>query len=164
MRIAVILAGAVGLAGCATTEVGLPRGYSGPTSFVDDSARMENQGKGAFFVLAAIDGREIQNSLQASRAASHGRGFSLSPTVVGRDVPAVKFKAKLIGTHQTAAPIHEMAARMAGSFFAVEGLVDFAPVPDVIYTVNGELNAERSCVWIEEYKTKLVVTEKVCGK
>jgi hypothetical protein len=76
----------------------------------------------------------------------------------------VPTKVKLVGTHQTAAPIHEMASRMAGSFFSVEGVVDFKPVEGRKYIVTGELKKDRSCVWIQEDGVSQPTTEKACTK
>ena len=71
---------------------------------------------------------------------------------------------KLIGTHQTAAPIHEIASRMAGTFFSVEGVVDFNPVEGRGYEITGDLKKDKSCVWIADVESKQPVTEQVCTK
>lgn len=71
-------------------------------------------------------------------------------------------RVKLVGTHKTAAPIHEIAGRLAGTFFSVEGIVEFKPVEDNRYIVTGELTKERSCVWIAEETTKAPSSDRIC--
>lgn len=152
------------LSGCATVAPSVPETYKGPVVSLADTGFQESGGKGVFFAAMALDGRSIENSIRASRMASNGRGFSLNSQYTTRNVPLGPVKVSLTGTHQTAAPIHEMAARMAGTFFSVDGVVDFKPVEGKSYIVTGELKKEQSCVWIEEAETKQLSTEKVCTK
>ncbi|WAC73742.1 hypothetical protein OU995_03080 [Roseateles sp. SL47] len=114
--------------------------------------------------MTEIDGRSIENSLHETRVASSGKGLALTSRFTTRNVPATALKVKLIGTHQTAAPIQEMVGRAAGTFFSVDGIVDFKPVEGKNYIVTGELKKERSCVWIQEDGTGQPATEKVCSK
>lgn len=152
------------LAGCATVAPSVPEGYKGAVVRLEDTGYPDGSSKAAFFVALSIDGIDINNSLRQTRMASSGQGFYLSPRYIVRDVPVRPMKVKLTGTHQTGAPIHEIAARMAGTFFSVEGTVDFKPVEGKYYSVNGELKKEQSCVWIEEAASKELSTEKVCTK
>jgi hypothetical protein len=73
-------------------------------------------------------------------------------------------KLTLVGTHSTAAPIHEIASRAAGTFFSVEGVVSLNPEEGKRYEVKGVLAKEQSCVWIEEFGTNKVISDKVCTK
>ena len=116
------------------------------------------------FVALEIDGQTIQNSLRATRNASYGKGFALTTLYTTREVPARSMKLKLSGTHVTAAPIHEIASRAAGTFFSIEGEVTFSPESGRTYFVTGELTKERSCVWIEDRSTNKLVVEKICTK
>ena len=59
-------------------------------------------------------------------------------------------KVTLRGSHATGAPIHAMASQLAGTFFDVEGTVDFTPTPNTVYVVKGKLAQQQSSVWIEE--------------
>lgn len=152
------------LAGCATVSKPVPDNYSGPTVHLADSGRQEGTSKGQFFAALEIDGNPIENSLRQTRTASYGRGPVLSSRYTAREVPARPMKVKLTGTHQTAAPIHEMASRVAGTFFSVEGVVDFTPREGMRYFVTGELRKETSCVWIAESDSKQPASEKVCTK
>ena len=118
-----------------------------------DGGFAEDGTKAQLFVVQEVDGRTIDSSIFATRRASEGRGFSLLPRLIVRSVPVKPMKLKLIGTHQTAAPIHELASRAAGTFFSVEGVVDFTPLEGRKYLVNGELNKGGSSVWIEDEST-----------
>lgn len=158
MKKAVTLFLALALAGCVATEGPLPQDYKGPTALLSDSGFREGGSKAQFFVAYEIDGRAIHNSIFASRSASHGQGFALTTRTVTRPVAPGPQKVKLVGTHQTAAPIHEIASRAAGTFLSIEGVVDFAPVEGGIYTVRGELRKEGSSIWIEDDRTRQPVT------
>ncbi len=70
-------------------------------------------------------------------------------------------KVKLRGSHATAAPIHAIFSQASGSFYSVEGVTDFTPVPGGNYVVKGELNKDGSSVWIEDVGTHRPVTQKV---
>jgi hypothetical protein len=160
MRLLMSVALVVLVAGCASPPT-VPADYSGPLATVFDSGEAEDRSKAQMFVLAEIDGNRVDNSIVASRRASSGQGFALTTAYLQRSVPARPMKVKLLGTHTTAAPIHEMASRMAGTFFSVEGVVDFSPKPDGRYVVKGELKKTGSAVWIEDSVTNQPVTERV---
>ena len=162
MKTTLIFSALLFLGGCATGSNPVPDGYGGPVVQLADTGRQEDGSKGQFFVASEINGKEIQNSIRETRTASYGRGFSLSSRYTTRDVPVATMKVKLLGTHQTAAPIHEIASRAAGTFFSVEGVVEFTPVQGHRYEVAGELHKQRSCVWIADSGTAEPATEKVC--
>jgi WD40 repeat protein len=61
-------------------------------------------------------------------------------------------------------PIHEFASRTAGTFFEVEGVVEFNPAPNGKYKVSGSLSKITSAVWIEDLETHEIVTEKVLNR
>lgn len=148
------------LSGCATYKP-IPEGYSGPTATIADSYIREDSSKGQLFVLAAYDGHQIDNGISATRRATEGQGFHLSVQDALRRVPAKPFKAKLVATHVTGAPIHELYSRARGTFFSVEGEIEFTPAPDGDYIVRGELKEDGSSVWIEDARTKQPVTAKI---
>jgi hypothetical protein len=159
-----VAAFAFALTGCATVSEPVPPDYTGPVVSLSDTGAPEGGSKAQFFALLEVDGSDVMNSLRETRMASQGQGFSLTSVYTTRNVPVRPMKAKLIGTHQTAAPIHEVASRMAGTFFSVDGIVDFKPVEGKRYEVTGELKKERSCVWIADAETKAEATERVCTK
>ncbi|MEO7886765.1 MAG: hypothetical protein ABI893_07295 [Polaromonas sp.] len=153
----------VALSGCASYKP-VPEGYTGPVATVSDSGFAEDSRKAQLFVIDGVDGNRIANSFGASAGASYGRGFALTTSIVERQVPAKPMKVALRASHTTAAPIHAIASQMAGTFFSVEGVVDFTPQPNGKYVVKGELKKESSSVWIEDAETQLPVTEKVVKK
>ena len=155
---------AIALVGCATVSEPVPKDYKGPVVQLADTGASEGGSKGRFFAALEIDGNGVMNSLRETRSASYGQGFLLTAKFTTRNVPVRPMKVRLIGTHQTAAPIHEIASRMAGTFFSVDGVVDFKPVEGKRYEVTGELKKERSCVWIADAETKAEATEQVCAK
>jgi hypothetical protein len=73
-------------------------------------------------------------------------------------------KVRIKSSHTTGAPIHAIFSQVAGSFYSVEGVVDFSPAPGGRYAVKGELRKEGSSVWIEDANTDQRVTEKISGK
>lgn len=138
-----------------------PEDYYGSMTTMNGSGVVESGSNGHSYVLAAIDGNAIKTSLDATRDKSHNKGFSLTVVVVGRRVQAKPMKVKLVATHTTAAPIHEFASRVAGTFFSVEGEMEFTPFADGIYVVRGDLKKEGSSVWIEDTQTHERVAEVV---
>lgn len=151
------------LSGCASYKP-VPEGYTGPVATVSDSGFAEDGSKAQLFVLSEVDGNRIDTSIGASAGASHGRGFALTTSIIERQVPAKPMKVALRATHTTAAPIHAIASQMAGTFFSVDGVVDFSPQPNGKYVVKGELKKDASSVWIEDANTQQPVTEKIVKK
>lgn len=152
------------LAGCASFQNPIPEGYQGPVVLLADTGKQEDGGKGQFFAAVEIDGRPIENALSDTLAATQGMGFALMSQYTKREVPVIPMKVKLIGTHQTAAPIQEIASRVAGTFFRVEGVVDFLPQEGKRYMVTGQLKKDQSCVWIQENGAQAPATAQVCTK
>jgi len=150
-------------AGCATYQP-VPAGYAGPTATLADSAKSEDSTKAQMFVVLEIDENRIQNSIGATAQANYGRGFSLGTKVIERAVPIRPMKLKLRATHVTGAPIHQLFSQAAGTFFSVEGIVDFVPVSGKRYVVAGELKREGSSVWVADAETSQPVTESVLEK
>lgn len=95
------------VSGCALQKP-IPDGYTGPVATIIDSGFTESSSKAQLFVLSEIDDNRIEDSLIATRRASHGQGFFLTTRIVRRQVPARQMKVKLVATHTTAAPIHAM--------------------------------------------------------
>lgn len=161
MKSLIALASALVLSACATSYDPIPKDYAGPVAKLTDSGRYQGNTTAKLFVLSAIDGNGVDNSLGATRGASFNQGFMITMKVSSRQIPVRPMKVTLIGTHQTAAPIHELFKRATGSFLSVEGTVDFSPKANGHYVVKGELTPESSSVWIEDEETKEVVTEKI---
>jgi hypothetical protein len=140
------------LASCATYQP-VPKDYTGPTASVRDTGFSEDGTKAQMFALVEVDGNRIMNAFWASANASQGRGASLSTVFPERQVQARAMKVKLQGSHATGAPIHAMASQLAGTFFSVEGVVDFTPKANGRYAVKGELKKGKASVWIEDAET-----------
>lgn len=149
IRFLALFAAAAVATGCATYQP-VANDYSGPTATIHDSGFSEDGTKAQMFAVVAIDGNRVANAFSASAAASHGRGASLTTVYPERLVPAAPMKLTLRGSHATGAPIHAMASQLAGTFFDVEGTVDFTPTPNTVYVVKGKLAKQQSSVWIEE--------------
>lgn len=151
---------AVGLGACATYEP-VPKDYTGATSIVSDSGFSEDGTKAQMFALMEIDGNRIGNAFSASASASYGRGASLTAVYPQRTVPSRPMKLRIRASHATGMPIHAIASQMAGTFFSVEGTVDFSPEAGRKYVVRGELKKEMSSVWLEDAETGTRVTAVV---
>lgn len=157
------LIAATSLTGCASYKP-IPDNYAGPIATVSDSGMAEDGSKAQIFALTDIDGHGISDSFYATRRASHGQGATIRLKLTERQIPAQAMKVKLRGSHATGAPIHEIASRAMGTFFEVEGEVDFAPQADKRYRVVGTLSKADSAVWIEDEATHQPVTAKVVAQ
>jgi hypothetical protein len=160
IRRAVVFIGVLAVTACAITTP-VPPGHSGPTAYLRDSNVYEDGSKTQLFVVVAIDGEAIKNSVGATAGASSGQGFRVTPTVVGRSIPVRPMKVTIRGTHATGAPIQAFFGMATGSYLSIEGVVEFQPEADGLYVVKGELRKEGSSVWIEDLKTNTVVTPKI---
>jgi hypothetical protein len=157
---ALLFAATLALTGCATFEP-VPQEYTGPTATLRDTGFSEDGTKAQLFAAAEIDGNRIMNAFWASANASQGRGASLTTVLPERKVKAAPMKVTLKASHATGAPIAAMASQLAGTFFSVEGVVDFTPKADGKYVVKGELKKDKSSVWIEDIETGKPVTQVV---
>ena len=155
--IAALISVSICASGCATF-LPVPKDYTGPTAVLADSGLAEDGSKAQLFAAVEIDGNGIRNAFRASAEASQGRGNSLTPIFSDRHVKASPMRVTLRCSHATGAPIAAIASQMAGTFFSVEGVVDFNPVPNGVYVVKGELKKERSSCWIEDNATGKPVT------
>lgn len=149
------------LLGCATTESPAPQGDTGPTARIGEHAFKEDNTKAQIFYIASIDGKPVISTIHATRMASGGMGFSVAIRYVEHTVPARPLRLKLVGTHFTGAPIHEIASRAAGTFHHVEGEIHFTPEPGGYYYVTGKLQKEGSSVWLADANTERRVSEVV---
>ncbi|MGC4060725.1 MAG: hypothetical protein QM749_07720 [Aquabacterium sp.] len=153
----------VTLAGCATYKP-IPENYAGPIATVIDSGKYEDSTKAQIFAITEIDGHSIRDSFSTSHQASYGQGATLRLELTERQVPARVMKVKIRGSHATGAPIQELASKAIGTFFEVEGVVEFNPQADKRYIVVGVLSKQDSAVWIEDEATHQPVTPKVTNQ
>lgn len=159
----VLAATLASLTGCASYQP-IPQNYSGPIATVTDSGSLEDGTKAQIFALTEIDGHSIRDSFMTTRQASYGMGAAIRLEITERQIPARAMKVKLRGSHATGAPIHEIASRTMGTFFDVDGVVEFTPQADKRYRVTGTLSKTDSVVWIEDEATHQPVTEKVTSR
>jgi hypothetical protein len=145
------------LTGCATYNP-VPPDYKGPTAVIRDTGFKENSTKAQLFAVTAVDGNRIGNAFGSTAAASYGAGAFITAVYPERKVPIRQMKLTLLGSHATGAPINELASKMAGTFFSVEGTVDFLPEANHVYLVKGDLKKEKSSVWVEDMVTGKPVT------
>jgi hypothetical protein len=151
------------LTACATYKP-VPEGYSGPVATIMDTGRTEDGTKARIFYVASIDGKAIENARSVSRTSSYGTGMALHMRTTERKVPIQQMRLKLVGTHVVAAPIHELASRAIGTFFEVEGEIDFTPEAGATYLIKGDLQKKGSSVWIEQVGKDGPVAPKIIGK
>lgn len=119
---------------------------------LDDSADGGGPGGGTFFVLTAIDGRNVDdNALTVSRRASAGRGAWMVVRPHGRALPAGKVRLKLMATQTHAAPVQQIfTALFRGGAPEASGEVEVELAPGGRYRVTGALDSLRREVWIED--------------
>jgi len=130
----------------------------GPSATVVDTATGGGPSGGNFFVLTEYDGKRVPDALGSSRSASFGMGANLRIVSVERQVPAGKVKLKLLARRGYAAPVQEI---FASSPTPAEGFVEIELQAGRRYRVNGELDALRSEVWLEEADSGRVVSAKI---
>jgi hypothetical protein len=150
-----VVCSALSLAACTSNPI--PEGYTGPLAYVTDSVSPRSGTSADFFFLSKIDGRTISDSTAATRAANYGRGFSLSPTTIGRNLPAAPATFTLVGRTEYGAPI----LALLNPSREVGGDIKFTPLPDRSYRVRGILGEGYSAVWIEDYQTGAIVSDKI---
>ncbi|OUR65496.1 hypothetical protein A9Q79_00420 [Methylophaga sp. 42_25_T18] len=148
------------ISGCANYQP-VPEGYTGPVAIVKDTGFQEDGTTAQLFVLDKVDGKKIDTSFEATVQASHGQGFALTTVFEVRDIPARPMKVELYGSHTTAAPIQAMYKQLNGTFYSVQGEVEFSPQADRRYVVKGKLAKAQSSIWIEDSETGEKVTTVV---
>jgi hypothetical protein len=118
----------------ADTDVALPEGYAGPIATVFDSAA-SLRGNGAhLFFVSSLDGRALDNNLEATRRANHGRGNSMVLMTVARELPATR-PLKLVIEAQTAFPAPIVEIFRASQMLSVKRTVTFTPQMNHTYVV-----------------------------
>lgn len=152
MKRRALLVCAVLLAGCGTTKL-VPDDYAGPTAMVRDSGVNPTGGGQAtqsqYFVLAAVDGKEIPNSFSQALAGAEGytnfqareRKIPVRPLKV--TLRAVAYFPNGIKGQPGVAGLDEIAAATTLK------TVNFSPVAGETYVVRGRADERAGSVWIE---------------
>ena len=165
MKSLYVLVLALGLQACATTAPRMQFASGTPTAEVNDRLQSdEDDSNPRFFVVTAINGVRVANAFHNSSRIGMGIGADIVPYLRAREVAATRARFTLLGRYITIAPIQELTRRMSGNFQLVEGEVDFEPQAGVVYRVNGQLSKQGSAVWIEEFDSKKVVSERITVK
>lgn len=139
------------LAGCSAAKL-VPDDYAGPTAIVRDSgvtAGQGNTGHSQYFVLAAVDGKEVQNSFSQTFAGAEGyTNFKVHE----RKVPVRPMKVTL----RSVAYFPKGLKGPGGDFgadqiiaTAVQQTVSFSPVAGEAYVVRGKADEKAGSAWIE---------------
>jgi hypothetical protein len=138
------------ISACATFEP-VPKGYSGATAKLTDSAASDADSErcASFFFLGAYDGHDVENSFAATEQRNRGRGMSMTIEGYSRLVPAQEATFHLKARTHCAAPILEVTHKI----YIIEGDVKFAPQADGQYTIKGELGEDHSAIWVEDLAT-----------
>jgi hypothetical protein len=139
------------LGGCATVPESFVADYAGAKAFLGDHWERISDGKGSLCYVSEIDGVTVERTAASeTRKMSDGKGFSLTLASSGRDIKAKPTKLKIVATHVTAAPIHEIASRAMGQFWSIEKTVQLNAEAGKQYRVAGNLEADKQDVWIVE--------------
>lgn len=155
MRRVLLLACLLPLLGaCAAKPI--PDGYSGPVARVNDTSTPRSGTSIDFFYLAEVNGRRIPDSVTNTRQANYGRGFSMTPRVIDREIPAEPSTVRIVGRTEHAAPILALMNKV----YQVSGEMQFTPEPNQYYLVKGVLGDDYSAVWIEN-ASGAVVGQKI---
>lgn len=141
--------------GCTVNPI--PDNYEGPLSYINDSVKVHSEQKADFFFLDKVNGEGIRTSVMKTISANDGRGFLMTPVVIGRAVPAEPAVFTITGRTHYAAPI----LALTNTVYEVSGDIEFAPKPDANYVVKGVLKEHQSQVWIEEEITGKIVAKKI---
>lgn len=152
-KIALVFIATLILNGCATFHTPLPKGYSGPTSVINDTANRIDSGKADFFYLSHIDGKKIEHSRIKSRKRSYGRGDNLEIILQQNSVPAKEHVFTIVGRTDYAMPMRALS----GKVFNVKGDVKFSPQENEQYEIKGNLSEAKSEVWIERVSNGEVI-------
>lgn len=154
MRLGVVLVCALLLAGCAAAKL-VPDDYAGPTAVVRDSSINQadggpgKSGHSQYFVLVAVDGKEVQNSFSQTFAGAEGY---TNFRVHERKVPVRPMQVVL-----SAAAYFPKGIKGPGGDFGADQIiaisaqraVSFSPVAGETYVVRGKADERGSSAWIE---------------
>lgn len=141
----------------------VPKNYAGPTATIRDS--MEYEGEDFYgtpmYYVRKFDGKPIENAESATQEKSRGMGFGMFPVGASRKVPIRKMKLTLVARNVQATALEELNYSLTGKAFKAEGDVEFEPRPDRVYIVRGKVGPKLTSVWIEDFVTHEILTEKI---
>lgn len=142
------------LSGCVSHAPSVPEGYTGETATIDDSFKRTGRTKAQLYFVKLIDGKEINNAMAATDAATFGKGPEIQLVGASREIRAQPQKLYIVGRIHHGPPIGYVIN--AGENYIVEGEIAFAPDAGKKYLVNGQLSEAYSAVWIEDVNGNIV--------
>lgn len=131
--------------------------YNFSKAIIKDSVRGSDSQKGDFFYVFQINGKSIENSRSKTLSMNRGRGLSMTPNLVERDVSVNLSTYTLVGRTEYAAPI----LALTNPVYEIKGDIQAALEKDKVYEVRGELGENYAAVWLEETITHKVVGNKI---
>lgn len=146
MKRFLMIAIALGMAGCVTYAPTVPEGYQGGLASINDTCSGPGTSWAHFFYLEEIDGKKVKNARDISDRVSTGQGRNLSALGYRREVPAETLSLTIAANRLNAAPISDLFDRSSSS----EGVIEVALAPGGIYSVRGIVEKEFSAVWLED--------------
>ncbi|MEH6458235.1 MAG: hypothetical protein V7749_18040 [Cocleimonas sp.] len=140
------------ISGCSVPSKPTPDAYKGPVATIYDTNKYLGPEKGYFFELESIDGGSIQSSSEATRIASSGSGFHMSPVLKNRKVPAKKSVLTIRGVTSYAAPI----LSFGGGNLNIKGNVQLMLKANENYYVKGQLSEKYKAIWLEDSRGRVI--------
>ena len=159
-RILSLILAATLVACTAPTRLRPPPGV--PTAELNDSLDEDPDGSNRrVFAVWALDGVEVLNAARNQTRIGFGAGTGVMPYMLARPIAAKPTEVQVVAEHFSAAPIESIVKAARGRHQSVRGTLQFTPEPNIVYRVAGRLSPTVSYVWIEEFESGKVVTEKL---
>lgn len=140
------------------TSYELPKDHTGPTAIIRSTGRSVNAVKGEGYHIAKVNG---VMAIHSPMDTPHGGGMGLMLKNRELQVPCTPLELTLYGGNIYAADGAAMVDSMIGGNQSASGKITFTPKPKGDYTVNGVTSKQRTAVWIEDTKTKKIVSGTV---
>jgi len=148
----VLISSLIIFSGCVSFKSPLPEGYSDTTSTISDSFSNHEGSSAHFYIVSKVNGLYIEDSGYKTRVVNSGRGFSMTPTIVSREVATIDQTFTIAGFVQFATD----GQAMFGDNMLVTGDIKFTPNAGETYKVNGTLNKKGSEIWLENSQGEVV--------
>jgi hypothetical protein len=160
---AFVVAASLIVVACATGPV--PKGYTGPLSYIMDSTKPRGNNGADLFYLASVDGRWVDNALHQTNMHDLG-GSYFSAITADREVPAQEETFSIVARTYYSAPMNMpiLGIVTSGPFYKISGSVKFTPLEHHSYEVRGILGEDYSAVWIADAYTGEVMDHKIESK
>lgn len=134
-----------------------PPNYDFSTAIIKDTVQSNDSKKGDFFFVSHIDGKPIEDSRTKTLRLNRGRGLSMTPYKVEREVSVNTAIYTIVGRTEYAAPI----LALTNPVYEVKGQVQVSLEKDKVYEVHGELGEDYSAVWLEDTTEHKIIGEKI---